>query len=110
MLRQVDDGWGDKLWWVHTEALYITLLLYYRLQRDEFLEWHLRILSYVQKHFPNPDREVGEWIQILDRKGAPQQKIVALPVKDPYHIIRNFALIIELLTAQISQKEIENGK
>lgn len=110
MLRQVDDGWGDKLWWVHTEALYITLLLYYRLQRDEFLEWHLRILSYVQKHFPNLDREVGEWIQILDRKGAPQQKVVALPVKDPYHIIRNFALIIELLTAQISQKEIENGK
>ena len=40
---------------------------------------------------------MGEWIQIRTREGKPQEKVVALPVKDPYHIIRNVILIIELL-------------
>jgi N-acylglucosamine 2-epimerase len=47
--------------------------------------------------FPNPDKSMGEWIQILDRENKPLEKVVALPVKDPYHIIRDFMLIIELL-------------
>ena len=35
--------------------------------------------------------------KIRTREGRPQEKVVALPVKDPYHIIRNVILIIELL-------------
>ena len=35
-----------------------------------------------------------------DRQGKPEQKVVALPVKDPFHIIRNVALIIELLRSE----------
>ena len=100
MLRQAVDGWGDKLWWVHSEALYTTLLLYTRTGDPEYLAWHDRILAYVEEHHVNPDRETGEWIQILTREGKPQQKVTALPVKDPYHIIRNLALIIELLEQQ----------
>ena len=34
---------------------------------------------------------------LIDREGCPQNKTVALPVKDPYHIIRNLILIIEAL-------------
>lgn len=34
---------------------------------------------------------------LMDREGCPQNKTVALPVKDPYHIIRNLILIIEAL-------------
>ena len=33
-------------------------------------------------------------------EGKPQEKVVALPVKDPYHIIRNVLFIIELLERQ----------
>ena len=43
---------------------------------------------------------MGEWIQIRDRRGAPVDKVVALPVKDPYHVLRNLLLILELLSSQ----------
>ena len=62
-----------------------------------YLEIHDRTLDYVKKHFINPDRSIGEWIQILTREGKPQEKVVALPVKDPFHITRNLLLICELL-------------
>ena len=52
----------------------------------------------MRDHFINPDRSIGEWIQILTREGRPQEKVVALPVKDPFHIIRNLLLICELLS------------
>jgi len=53
--------------------------------------------EYVFRTFPNPDKAIGEWIQIRDRQGRPVEKTVALPVKDPFHILRNVLLIIELL-------------
>ena len=49
-----------------------------------------------------------EWIQIRTREGYPQEKVVALPVKDPYHIIRNVILIIELLEERVKENN-ENG-
>ena len=96
-LKLVLDDWGSKLWWVHSEALYTTLLLYKKTNDEIFLKWFEKIKEYVYKTFPNPNRDVREWIQIRTREGKPQEKVVALPVKDPYHIIRNVVLIIELL-------------
>ena len=101
MTKHVLDGWADKLWWVHSEALYTTLLLYARTEDELFWEWHRRVFAYTFDKFPNPNREVREWIQILQRDGTPQEKVVALPVKDPYHIARNLLLIIELLHAML---------
>jgi len=97
MLKQTIDCWSDKLWWVHSEALYSTLLFYSKTGDETLLEWYDKIFGYTFDRFPNPDREIREWIQILKRDGTPQDKIVALPVKDPYHITRNLILIIELL-------------
>ena len=101
MLKLVLSSWDDKLWWVHSEALYTTLLLYERTGRENFLKWHDRVFDYTFDKHKNPNREVREWIQILTRDGKPQEKVVALPVKDPYHISRNLALIIELLGKMI---------
>ncbi|NLC67460.1 MAG: hypothetical protein GX754_01455 [Clostridiaceae bacterium] len=98
MFKQLQEGWGDKLWWVHSEALYTTLLFYYKTSDPVFLEWHDRIADYTFEKFPNPDKEIREWVQILRRDGTPQEKVVALPVKDPYHITRNLVMIIELLS------------
>lgn len=95
--NQVLDGWGDKLWWVHSESLYITLRLYLETGNADFKVWHDKIHEYTFKLFPNTDDSIGEWIQILKRNGEPQDKVVALPVKDPYHIARNLLLIAELL-------------
>jgi N-acylglucosamine 2-epimerase len=98
VVQQVVNGWGDKLWWVHSEALYATLLAY-RLTGDAAqLPLYRQAFDYTFRTFPNPDPAIGEWIQIRDRQGVPQQKVVALPVKDPYHILRNMLLIIDLLT------------
>jgi N-acylglucosamine 2-epimerase len=91
------DTWDTKIWWPHTEALYATLLAS-RLTGDAaFHSMHTRLYEYVFRTFPHPDRTVGEWIQIRDRRGVPLDKCVALPVKDPYHILQDVMLIIELL-------------
>ena len=94
----VKGGWGDKLWWVHSETLYASLLFYCTTGDDAFMRIHDRTFEYVFGHFNNPDTETGEWIQILTRDGLPQDKVVALPVKDPFHITRNLLLICELLS------------
>ena len=96
-MKLVLDDWGSKLWWVHSEAMYTNLLMYCYTGDDSYWTLFKKVFDYTYRTFPNPDRTVREWIQIRTREGLPQEKVVALPVKDPYHIIRNVILIIELL-------------
>ncbi|MDM5201114.1 AGE family epimerase/isomerase [Fictibacillus enclensis] len=98
--RLIEETWDTKLWWPHSEALYATLYAFCYTRNPAFEEWFHRIQEYVLQTFPNENQDVGEWIQIRDRKGMPINKLVALPVKDPYHILRNFLLMIELLQKQ----------
>ena len=93
----ITDTWDMKLWWPHSEALYATLMGYQLSEKKIMLDLHHRFRAYVFETFPNPDQSIGEWIQIRNRKGEPLDKIAALPVKDPYHILRNMLLSIELL-------------
>ncbi|GGH86361.1 N-acylglucosamine 2-epimerase [Pullulanibacillus pueri] len=91
------ETWDTKLWWPHSEALYATLLAEQITHEERIRQWYQKFHDYVFHTFPNPDSAIGEWIQIRDRLGQPIDKVVALPVKDPFHIIRNVLLIIELL-------------
>jgi N-acylglucosamine 2-epimerase len=91
------DTWDVKLWWPHSEALLATLLAHRSTGEARFESMYRTIFDYVFRTFPNPDRTTGEWIQIRDRQGDPLDKCVALPVKDPYHILQDVLLIIELL-------------
>lgn len=102
MYRQL-SGWGDKLWWVHSEALYSTLRCHQETGDPRFLAWHEKVFDYVYRTFPNRDPEVREWMQIQSREGTPMDAVVALPVKDPYHVLRNLALIVELLHMPAAQ-------
>ena len=102
-MKLVLDDWGSKLWWVHSEAMYTTLLLYCRTNDDAYWTLFQKVFQYTYRTFPNPDRSVREWIQIRTREGLPQEKVVALPVKDPYHIIRNVILLIELLEGRAKE-------
>ncbi len=95
--RLVADTWDTKIWWPHSEALYAPLLAHALTGDDDLLALHARIHDYVFATFPNPNADVGEWIQIRDREGRPMDKVVALPVKDPFHIMRNLLLLVELL-------------
>ncbi|MEW6355897.1 MAG: AGE family epimerase/isomerase [Planctomycetota bacterium] len=91
-------GWGfhdTKLWWPHTEALYATLLAFERCRENWCMEWHERIRDYCYAHFPVPEH--GEWRQKLDRYGKPISNVVALPVKDPFHLPRALIYCIDVL-------------
>jgi N-acylglucosamine 2-epimerase len=84
-----------KLWWPHTEALY-ALLLAFRLTGESWcLEWYDRIHEWSFQHFPMA--QDGEWFQRLDRRGSPIKDLIALPVKDPFHLPRAVILILDLL-------------
>jgi N-acylglucosamine 2-epimerase len=93
----VVDTWDLKLWWPHSESLYTTLLAFSLTRDTRAIRAYEKVHQYTFKTFPNPDRSVGEWIQIRDRAGNPVERVVALPVKDPYHILRNMLLILDLL-------------
>lgn len=84
-----------KIWWPHTEALY-ALLLAHRLTGERWCaDWYERVHAWSFGHFAMPD--TGEWRQRLDRAGEPIDTVVALPVKDPFHLPRAAILAIELL-------------
>ena len=97
LLKKLQADWDNKLWWVHAEALYSTLLCYILTNNANMFKLYQKVHDYTFKTFPNSNKEIGEWIQIRDRQGRPIDKVVALPVKDPFHIIRCFINIIELL-------------
>jgi len=97
MVHKLRNLWDKKLWWPHSEALYALLLAYELTGEAWTLDWFARFHEYTFNTFPNPDREVGEWIQIRNRQGQPEDAVVALPVKDPMHIIRAFQHTIDTL-------------
>jgi N-acylglucosamine 2-epimerase len=97
MVQKIRTLWDKKLWWPHSEALYALLLVYELTREDWALTEYQRFHDYTFKTFPNPDRKVGEWIQIRNRKGEPEEAVVALPVKDPMHIVRAFLHAIDVL-------------
>ena len=88
------DTWDMKLWWPHSEVLYTYPLLYSLTGDKEFEEIYRKGAEYAFSVFP--DKEHGEWIQIRMRDGKPEEKVVALPVKDPFHILRDFLKVLEL--------------
>lgn len=91
----VASTWSTKLWWVHSEAAATTAIAAHRYGHPGAKEWFDRIWDYTMNTFPGGD-EGAEWIQIRDRAGDPMDQVVALPVKDPFHIARNLMQIIEL--------------
>ena len=97
MVRKLKNNWDNKLWWPHSEALYTMLLCFERSGAPAVLDAYWKVHDYTFKTFPNPDKSVGEWIQIRDRKGNSEEKVVALPVKDPFHITRNFLHALKVL-------------
>lgn len=98
MLDKILNDWSNKLWWVHSESLYPSILDYSISKDKEFLEIYNKLHNYVFGIFPHQDESIDEWIQIRNREGRPEEKIVALPVKDPFHIMRNFIYITQTLT------------
>ncbi len=92
--KLMEETWDMKLWWPHSELLYLFPKLYDLTGDEAFWEAYEKSFTYAFTTFPN--QELGEWIQIRRRDGSPEEKLVALPVKDPFHIMRNLLKNVEL--------------
>ncbi len=93
----IRETWDMKLWWPHSESLYACILAYQVTKDKDFWQWYKQLHIYTFDIFPAENGR--EWIQIRSRSGRPVDKVVALPVKDPYHILRNVLLMIELTSS-----------
>ena len=94
--KLIQSSWDYKLWWPHAEALYSCLRFYQETGNIKFRDWYEKIKAYTFEVFPSA---IGmEWIQIHKRDGENLDSVVALPVKDPYHILRMHLLAIQMLS------------
>ena len=60
---------------------------------EVFKTLYEKMFTYAFTVFPN--HEIGEWEQIRKEDGTAEDKVVALPVKDPFHTLRCFIKIVE---------------
>ncbi len=95
LLHTVLRDWPNKLWWPHSEGMYTALAVGLGTRSTELLEQYETLRDYTFGTFPREDAQ--EWIHIRDRVGHPKQAVVALPLKDPYHIPRCFLKMLRTL-------------
>jgi N-acylglucosamine 2-epimerase len=84
-----------KLWWPHTEIMISVLRGWQDTGQAVFLDWYERVWRLCLDHYV--DWQHGEWRQKLQRDFTPMTGVVALPVKDPFHLPRSLILQIERL-------------
>lgn len=100
------DTWDTKLWWPHIEAVSALRLAVELTGEPSLVGWARRLHDYTFDTFPAKEGEGREWIQIRDRAGKPTEQVVALPVKDPFHIARGLMDLIELLHTTSTTAEV----
>lgn len=91
----LEASWSLKLWWVHSEALYMTFLAWQLSRQEEFRILYEKIGEYTFRTFPCANVQGGDWIQVRMRDGKPLDAVTSVPGKDPFHIVRNLLLLIE---------------
>jgi len=94
--------WDMKLLWPHCEAMIALLYAYRYTGKAEYAAWFARIADYVFVHYP--DEGHPEWFGHLHRDGTPISYIKGSDWKGPFHNVRAFMLILDLLA------EIEKGE
>ncbi len=67
----LDDLYGIKTMWAHTEILNGCLLVFEHSKDSWAGEWYGKTWDYVKKHF---GRGIGAWEQAVDRRGNPKDR------------------------------------
>lgn len=99
------DTWDTKLWWTNAEMLYAAALFAELSGSGELAADFEAVESFVRHHmWQGPCRE---WLQNLNRDGSPRAGVVALPVKDPFHIAR---ALLKLAQLQPSSTDTDNDE
>lgn len=91
----VQRTWSTKLWWVQVESIYAAALCAHEGSDRSLAASAAELWDYSRRVFSTNQR-AGEWIQIHDRAGDVLNEVVALPVKDPYHVARILMQMIQL--------------
>ena len=96
-----------KLWWVHNEALYATLLAYYLTGEDEWLGWFKKLHDWSFTHFP--DTKHGEWFGYLHRDGTLLTPLKGSSWKGPFHLPRALLNCWQLERMKVGRGLSPNG-
>jgi N-acylglucosamine 2-epimerase len=99
-MQPVQYEWDMKLWWVHNEALYATLLAHLMTGEKKYEEWFERILKWAHARFPDP--AYGEWFGYLHRDGSVAHDLKGNMWKGPFHLPRQ-----QLLCHQALQEALQ---
>lgn len=87
--------WDMKLFWVHCEAMIALVYAYWFTQREAYWNGFETICDYVYQHFADPG--YPEWYGHLHRDGSPISQIKGSDWKGPFHNVRAFMILSQLL-------------
>jgi len=96
-----DEGWDDKVWWVHSEALYALLLAAMESGRRDLWERFLELHDYCQRFLHDPQH--GEWYAYLHRDGSAKVPDKGNWIKAAFHVPRNLMQVMLLLERAAAQ-------
>lgn len=94
--------WDMKLLWVHCEGMIALLYSYLYTGEKIYMDWFEKITKYVFEHYP--DEGHPEWFAHLHRDGTTLNYAKGHDWKSPYHNVRAFMIISQLL------EKIEKGE
>ena len=98
--REAGMAWDDKVWWVHSEALYTSVLCAVLQDNSAWFGRFLDLHGWCQEHFVN--RAHGEWYSELLRDGRPKTQTNSAIWKSAFHLPRALMMIALLLeSAQV---------
>ena len=87
--------WDMKLLWPHCEAAIALLYSYLYEQDEKYLAWFEKVTDYMFAHYPDPGHP--EWFGHCHRDGTPISMIKGSDWKGPFHNVRAFMLLSQLL-------------
>jgi N-acylglucosamine 2-epimerase len=98
--KETEVAWSDKVWWVHSEALYALALA--ALETNDAARWaeFVELHQWCMSRFP--DREFGEWYPVLHRDGSPKITDKGGEWKAVYHLPRALLLLNRLFHRRVS--------
>ena len=94
-----------KLFWVHCEAMIALVYSYLYTKNEKYLEGFCTIYDYAHAKFSDPGHP--EWYGHLHRDGTPISQIKGSDWKGPFHNVRAFMLLSQLLEDVLQGKELD---
>ena len=102
---EVSLEWDMKLFWVHCEAMISLLYSYWYTGDSKYAHKFEEIFIYCKEHFA--DEGYPEWFGHLHRDGTPISPIKGSDWKGPFHNVRAYMLISQLLGSLAENKTLD---